>query len=38
MKIRVVSSREEIDSLNKGEKIIHLAFRPSNKDDITVKC
>jgi hypothetical protein len=38
MKIRVVSSREEIDSLSKGEKIIHLAFRPSNKDIITVKC
>jgi hypothetical protein len=32
MKIRVVSSKEEIGSLDKGEKIIHLAFRPSNKD------
>ncbi len=32
MKIRVVSSKEEINSLGKGEKIIHLAFRPSNKD------
>ncbi len=32
MKIRVVSSKEEIDSLGKGEKIIHLAFRPANKD------
>lgn len=32
MKIRVVSSKEEISSLGPGEKIIHLAFRPSNKD------
>ncbi len=32
MRIRVVSSKEEISSLGQGEKIIHLAFRPSNKD------
>ena len=32
MKIRVVSSREEIPALNPNEKVIHLAFRPSNKD------
>ncbi len=32
MRIRVVSSKEEISSLGAGEKIIHLAFRPSNKD------
>jgi hypothetical protein len=32
MRIRVVSSKEEINSLGKGEKIVHLAFRPSNKD------
>ena len=32
MKIRVISSKDEIDSLSKGEEIIHLAFRPSNKD------
>ncbi len=32
MKIRIVSSKDEIDLLRKGEKIIHLAFRPSNKD------
>jgi hypothetical protein len=32
MKIRVVSSREEINELNPNEKVIHLAFRPSNKD------
>ena len=32
MKIRVVSSREEIFTLNPNEHIVHLAFRPSNKD------
>lgn len=32
MRIRVVSSKEEIKSLGRGETIIHLAFRPSNKD------
>ena len=32
MKIRVVSSREEIFTLNPNEHVVHLAFRPSNKD------
>ncbi|MFZ2497695.1 DUF1699 family protein [Methanosarcina sp.] len=32
MKIRVVSSREEIFALNPNERIVHLAFRPSSKD------
>jgi hypothetical protein len=32
MKIRVVSSREEIFTLNPNERIVHIAFRPSNKD------
>jgi hypothetical protein len=32
MKIRVVSSREEIPTLNPNERIVHLTFRPSNKD------
>ena len=32
MKIRVVSSREEIFKLNPNERIVHMAFRPSNKD------
>jgi hypothetical protein len=32
MKIRVVSKREEIEKLDTDEKIIHLAFRPSNED------
>jgi hypothetical protein len=36
MKIRIVSSREEINSLGKGEKIVHLGFRPSNKDIFTL--
>jgi hypothetical protein len=40
MRIRVVSSKEEIESLKKGEKIIHLAFRPSNTDifNLVKKC
>ena len=32
MKIRVVSSKDEIKSLEPSEKYIHLAFRPSNTD------
>jgi hypothetical protein len=32
MRIRVVSSREEIFTLNPNERIVHLAFRPSNID------
>jgi hypothetical protein len=36
MKIKVVSSREEISTLNPNERIIHLAFRPSNKDILTL--
>ena len=32
MKIRVVSSREEIFTLSPNERVVHLAFRPSNKD------
>ena len=28
MKIRVVSSREEISTLNPNDRIVHLAFRP----------
>ncbi|MDO9517699.1 MAG: DUF1699 family protein [Methanosarcinaceae archaeon] len=36
MKIRVVSSREEIPRLNQNEKVIHLAFRPSNTDIFTL--
>ena len=36
MKIRVVSSREEISTLKPNERIVHLTFRPSNKDIIAV--
>lgn len=32
MKIRVVSSKDEIASLSSDEQIVHLAFRPSDKD------
>ena len=32
MKIRVVSSKYEIESLGSDEEMIHLAFRPSSKD------
>jgi len=32
MKIRIVSSREEIFTLNPNERIVHMTFRPSNKD------
>ncbi|MCD4703645.1 MAG: DUF1699 family protein [Methanosarcinaceae archaeon] len=32
MKIRIVSKRNEIEDLDEGEKVIHLAFRPSNED------
>ena len=32
MKIRVVSSRDEIFTLNSNERIVHMAFRPSNTD------
>jgi hypothetical protein len=36
MKIRIVSSKEEIFTLNPNERIVHLAFRPSNKDILEV--
>jgi hypothetical protein len=32
MQIRVVSSRKEIFTLDPNERLVHLAFRPSNKD------
>ncbi|AFV22834.1 Protein of unknown function DUF1699 [Methanolobus psychrophilus R15] len=40
MKIRVVSSKDEIDSLGQNEEIVHLAFRPSNTDifSLVMKC
>jgi hypothetical protein len=40
MKLRVVSSKEEIDTLNECEELIHFAFRPSNKDvfKLIIRC
>ncbi len=40
MKIRVVSSKEEIEMLSPNEEIVHLAFRPSNTDifSLIMKC
>ncbi len=32
MKIRVISSREEIETLRANERMVHLAFRASNVD------
>ncbi len=32
MKIRVVSSKEEVLTLNPNERVVHLTFRPSNRD------
>ncbi len=32
MRLRVVSSKNEIDDLNKNELMVHLAFRASNTD------
>jgi hypothetical protein len=36
MKIRIVSSKEEINSLEPSEKLIHIAFRPSNTDILSL--
>ena len=35
MKIRVVSSKDEIPTIE-NEEIVHMAFRPSNKDIFTL--
>jgi vacuolar-type H+-ATPase subunit C/Vma6 len=32
MKIRVISNKDELESVQPNEKIVHLAFRPSNLD------
>lgn len=32
VRLRVVSSKNEIDDLNKNEQMVHLAFRASNTD------
>jgi hypothetical protein len=36
MKIRVISSREEINSLKPNEKAVHFAFRASNLDFLRI--
>jgi hypothetical protein len=40
MKMRVISSRNEISALLPDERMVHLAFRPSNVDllDLVKKC
>jgi hypothetical protein len=40
MRLRVVSSKNEISSLNPNEKMVHLAFRASNVDFLNLmqKC
>jgi len=40
MRIRVINSKNEINTLDRNEEIVHLAFRPSNKDilDIVQSC
>jgi len=40
LKIRVVSSKEEMETLHQSEEMIHLAFRPSNTDifSMVAKC
>jgi hypothetical protein len=35
MKIRIVSSKEEIETLE-NEELVHFAFRPSNKDILMI--
>lgn len=32
MQIRIISSKEEITSIDENEKLVHFAFRPSMKD------
>ena len=36
MKIRIVSTKDEIKELDHNEKIVHLAFRPSDMDVFTL--
>ena len=40
MRIRVINSKNEINTLDRNEEIVHLAFRPSNKDilDMVQSC
>jgi len=36
MRIRVISSTEELDTLKPSESIIHIAFRPSNTNIFSI--
>ncbi len=36
MKMRVISSKDEINDISENEEVIHLAFRPSNTDIFTM--
>jgi len=40
MKIRIISSRDDLENLNPDEEMVHLRFRPSNVDLIrlTQRC
>ncbi|MDW7732249.1 MAG: DUF1699 family protein [Methanolobus sp.] len=40
MKIRIVNSKEDIDTLEPGEEIVYLSFRPSNEAifSLVLKC
>jgi len=40
MKIRVVSTKDEIETLSNDGEIVHIAFRPSDKDilSLVMKC
>ena len=36
MKLKIISKRDEIPTLNPSEKFVHLGFRPSNVDFINL--
>jgi hypothetical protein len=36
LRIRIISSKDEISTVKPGERMVHLTFRPSNKDFFTL--
>lgn len=36
MKIRVISTKDDIENLNENEEMVHLSFRPSDKDLLSI--
>jgi hypothetical protein len=36
MRLRIVSSKEEIEKLDSAEELVHLTFRPSNTDVVAL--